>query len=140
MIDSADGRITFQEPAFALSPATTRDAFLSGDVGRAAATFVVGAADYISYRIPRAASSETEFIVIPWFNRQRLYRVSLVWCNPESGKSWADWSEQNEMKSKAVHDEWLERVLPGGGERPWGWARSIYSARGGESSILVEYR
>ena len=139
MIDPADGRIAFDDPPFSLSPATTRTEFLASAVGRSAEEFCRGAMDYMSYKVARASSSGKAFIVVAWFNGERLYRVSLSWCNPQSGKSWADWSEENERRSKAVHDEWLAAVLPGEADRPWGRVRSRCSERDSESRIDIEY-
>jgi hypothetical protein len=139
MIDPADGTILFVDPPFSLSPATTQTAFLASAVGRSATEFCRGAMDYMSYKVARAVCSGKEFIVVPWFKGERLYRITLAWYNPRSGKSWAEWSLEHEMAGKTVHDEWLAAVLPDGADRPWGTVRSIYSERDCESRIDIDY-
>jgi hypothetical protein len=141
MIDPAGGRIEFQEPPWSASPALTRDEFLASPVGRAAEVFVVGAMEYISYKVPRAVAGGVPFIVVLWFDGQRLYRVSLSAHEPEFGTSWSDWSEAAERERKEIHDRWLDRALPAGRRRAaWGDVASYYSERDAESRIDVNYR
>lgn len=57
----------------------------------------------------------------------------------EFGGGWDDWSELKEQARRVFQDEWLTQVL--GRERSfaWGTVGSVFDARAGCSSILVDY-
>lgn len=56
----------------------------------------------------------------------------------EFGAGWDGWSEAKEQARRAFQDRWLTQVLGGRRSFAWGKVASVFDARGGGSSILIE--
>jgi hypothetical protein len=83
------------------------------------------------------------FIISIFFDQQKRIRFLSLTINDKNDLlSWEGWSEEREMKRKAVHDSWLIQEL---GEDPpynyeWGLIKSYYEPRSASSSIGITYK
>jgi hypothetical protein len=84
--------------------------------------------------------SRIDFIVVLWFHREKLTRVSLSHSSPDDGRSWADWSKEKETRRERKHEECLAAWIPDKRrEFPWGKVWSGFDDRSAGSSIEVIY-
>ena len=93
----------------------------------------------ISYSVknPQDIDGKT-FIITIYFDNQKLKEIHL--SEFFNGLSWDGWTEDNEIKKKKSHDEWLASIL---GEDPymysWGTVESVFDKKGCVSSIIIRY-
>ncbi len=130
-LDLGEGRV--------LGPATTHDQFRSSPLGLASAPLILNGR-WRSYSLPRIAEGEVTFAVAIYFEGDSSTMIDLVNASPEFGKSWDDWSPENEARRRAWHDRWLaeaQGVTPG--EFPWGRLASTTDPKLGGSSIILRF-
>jgi len=139
MIDPATGSLTFAAPAVRVSPAITRSEFLSAAWAQGATDWVVNE-PWHSWRLPgEYLSHSLPWIVVLYFQGERLTMVDLCHNDPRFGSSWSDHSVEKERARQASHDRWLSACV---GERrsfPWGTIWSGYDDRSGGSFITLRF-
>ena len=140
MIDQNTGEITIESVPIRFGADFSRGEFLHSPLVKNASVFVKNE-PYCSYQIGTFRADDLSLIISLWFFGKKLESVELVHHTAEQfGSSWADWTEENELKRKAIHDAWLEKQL---GKPPyiydWGAVSSVYDERSGGSSIVVRY-
>jgi hypothetical protein len=127
----ASGVLEFENGSIA--PGVDRSAFLSSSLGSRAEVFIENE-PYITYRI----RPERGIVATLSFVGPQLTHVS--WVLEMSGTAESEWTEENEMKRKALHDQWLLKEL---GSPPyryaWGSLSSEYDSKGCVSDIIVSY-
>ena len=130
-VDTAGGRIEFARGA--LERNTQRVQFLQSNLGANAETLVDNE-PHVTYRIhPEAGIAATVS-----FEGAKLRVVAWqIQLSPDKEK---DWSEENELERKHLHDGWLATAV---GIPPyrytWGGLESTYDSKGCASSIILRY-
>ena len=130
-VETAGGRIEFDRGV--LERETQRAQFLQSNLGANAETLVDNE-PHVMYRIfPEAGIAATVS-----FEGAKLREVAWqLQLQPEKEQ---DWSEENELARKRLHDDWLASTL---GMPPysyaWGLLESDYDSKGCASSIIVRY-
>lgn len=140
MINKNTGELFIKSVPITIGTDFSRREFTKSPLAKNASVFIRNE-PYCSYQIGTFKTDDLTLIVSIWFFGEKLETVELVHHTAvQFGSSWADWSEENELKRKAIHDAWLEKEL---GEPPykfaWGTVASDYDARSGNSSIVVRY-
>ena len=138
MIDKKSGELEIESIPLRIGPHLTRAEFLSLPVGKSA-SIVVKNEPFCSYNIGTHEISELIFSVTIYFYNEMLESVSISSVENESA-SWADWSEEKELKKKEIHDHWLKKLLgKASSHHNWGEVWSGYDPKGGFSSIEIRY-
>lgn len=131
----SQGKIVDANGVGLIYPDLTEDAFLSS-VGLKAEENILNG-DYHSFDIESLVIGKTNFAARIFFKQGQLWMLSLYLVD---GSSWSNWSEEEEMRRKAKHDEFLNQEL---GNPPyvfsWGKVESIFDRKGGSSSIVINY-
>ena len=139
MIDEKTGELVIQSIPLHIGPRLSRSKFLSLSIGKSS-NVVVRNDLFCSYNIGRHEISGLVFIVIIYFYDELLESVSLTSVDDKSGESWADWSEEEELKKKEIHDDWLKNLLGRASSHyKWGEVWSGYDSKAGFSSIEIRY-
>lgn len=58
----------------------------------------------------------------------------------ELKKTWADWTEENELSKKKLYEKWLSDNLSGKRKFKWGKIETYYDPRGGTTGIMIKYK
>ena len=75
-----------------------------------------------------------------YFYDELLESVSITSVDDNSSESRSDWSEENELKRKEIHDQWLKNLLVNTSSHyAWGGVWSGYDPKAGFSSIEIRY-
>jgi hypothetical protein len=140
MIDPSTGALAFEEPAIQIAPTLTRSQFRGADWAAGAISQTANE-PWHSWKLPaeRYRSRGVAFVVVLYFHGERLAMIDLACNEPAYGKSWADFSMENEMKRKHAHDQWLVPSVGKQRDFPWGTITSEYDDRAGGSSIIIRY-
>jgi len=86
LIDPVTGNLRFALPDWSVGPGLTHGGFRASEVGHSAEPFVANA-PYSSYKLTACCQSGVTFVVVLWFNGERLYRTSLAISEAEYGSS-----------------------------------------------------
>jgi hypothetical protein len=137
MLDPNAGELTIASIPLQLGPGFTRDELLALPL---ASHTQVANEPHHSYMIGAHEIAGLTFIITLYFYGQQLESISLAHIAKEFGTSWDDWSEEQELQRKAVHDRWLiEQTGQASHVYPWGEIGSDYDPRSGGSSITIRY-
>lgn len=130
-INTDNGAMTFSGGS--MGPALTRDDFLAGALATDARAVVVNE-PWITFEFwpePMVAASAV-------FKDSTLVELRLMMT--ETGERDKPWNEQDEMRRKSIHDDWLTAQLGGGPHNfPWGSIESDFDPRSQCSQIIVRY-
>ena len=139
MIDKTSGELVIESIPLRIGPSLSRKDFLSLPVGKSAKIGVKNE-PYCSYNIGRHNISGLDFVVTIYFYNEYLESISISSVDDASSKSWSDWSEEEELLRKEIHDRWLKNLL-GRTNSPykWGEVSSGYDPKAGFSSIDIRY-
>lgn len=141
MINRDTGQITFDEPALTIGPETTRTAFLASEIARQSRSATANE-PWHSWHLPPMRAGDVLGVTV-FFHGDALKMVVIEDTNPRFGRSWADYSDENERQRKAVHDKWLaERCHVAPGEFKWGTLHSNFGPEdpwAGTSNITLRY-
>jgi hypothetical protein len=130
-IHVADGSIEFALGS--VSRETDKSSFLASTLGQAAQAIVENG-PYVTYRIDPEPGIGATLL----FKDDRLENVAWALKQPDETDS--GWSEDSEMRLKALHDAWLIGSLGEPPYRyPWGRIVSEYDAKAVSSAIIVVY-
>ena len=139
MIDKKSGELVIESIPLRVGPRLARSEFLTVPIGKSS-KIVVKNDPFCSYILGRHEISGLVFIVIIYFYDELLESVSLTSVDDKSGESWADWSEEEELKKKEIHDDWLKNLLGRASSHyKWGEVWSGYDSKAGFSSIEIRY-
>ena len=139
MIDKKSGELVIESIPLRVGPRLARSEFLTVPIGKSS-KIVVKNDPFCSYNLGRHEISGLVFIVIIYFSDELLESVSLTSVDDKSGESWADWSEEEELKKKEIHDDWLKNLLGRASSHyKWGEVWSGYDSKAGFSSIEIRY-
>jgi cation diffusion facilitator CzcD-associated flavoprotein CzcO len=81
------------------------------------------------------------FLLSFGFYHDQLRSLQLIF-SPDRyalNSSWEDWSEQHELTQLKVLQQWLHAELGREGDFPWGTVTADYDAKGGSSSVTIQY-
>lgn len=137
-LDSRTGTLDLGE-ARVLGPETTHDQFRSSPLGLASRPLILNG-PWRSYSLPRIAEGVVTFQVAIYFEGESATMLEIANASPEFGRSWADWSPENEERRRAWHGRWLaetQGVLPG--DFAWGSLSSMTDPKSGGSSIVLRF-
>ncbi len=85
-------------------------------------------------------SNEWFDITLYFNNKDILNLVNISLSNEGDIASWNNWSENEQIKKKDMHDKWLKKNI---GNPPykydWGEISSSYDPRSGSSMITIKY-
>jgi hypothetical protein len=130
-VDTSSGRIEFERGT--LERGTLKSQFLQSSVG-ANAEILVENGPHATYRI----RPETGISATVRFEGPRLR--ALAWQLELAPEKERDWSEENELERKHLHDGWLAIALGRPPYRyPWGELESDFDSKGCASSIILSY-
>jgi hypothetical protein len=130
-ISLSDGSISFA--AGTIERHVDREAFLATDLGRS------GKAELVNEDWRRVGvRPEPGIAATLLYNGDHLHQVWLLMAIPADETE--EWTMDNEMKRKAVHDAWLQSEI---GKPPykyaWGKIDSEFDAKGCVSEIIITY-
>lgn len=132
MIDAASGSIAISGVGV-LAPRLREDEFLKSRMGLSA-TPETQNGEHHSYGVGTAQLRANAY-----FRDGQLWMVVLTYSVPDE-RGWSNWSENQELERKRIHDQLLEKDL---GRPPyayaWGKIESVYDSKDGASSIVVTY-
>lgn len=106
---------------------------------------------YLTVYLKNILYDNQTFIVVLYFNEQKVLKFVSMCIGSDTDKSWSDWSEERELDIKRKNDEWLSKQLgePTRSENypypideyeyDWGTVSSSYDPRSASSSIWVNY-
>lgn len=135
-INPTTGELQIGRPGSSVGSNLTKADFLASVEGQTARLSVAGL-DFATYAIS-VKDDLGEFLLRLVFKGQKLDTVSVT--KGDSTCNWSDWSEENEMRTKAEHDRLLATILGAPPYRfPWGEIVSDYDPRGGASTISIRY-
>jgi len=138
LINRLNGGISIGEVNFVINCRLTKDDFINSAL--------------FNYATLQELNSYTHCCLKPQYIGKIKFQVNLIF-DPngkilnvflgvyEADNHWENWSEDNELKRKELHDKWLEENL---GIPPyaydWGTVSSTYDSRAGSSSITFTYK
>jgi hypothetical protein len=137
VIDRATGALQL-DSGTTITVALTRSAFLQKTFG---ATRELGVKNepWCSWRVRRVRAGGRTFIVVLYFNAERLHSLELV-ENDELGLTeWKNWSEAEELRKKRSYEKLLSHEVGYRRSFTWGSARAFYDPRRGNSFIRITY-
>jgi len=141
MIDRQSGDVILSQGK-RLGASTTRSEFLASVLGRNAKKFVANP-PYCSYRVETELLGGERFLVILFFNSERMEAVWLISldASPAASDEFGPEAEKAEFERKESHDRWLTAALGSTAPPPfaWGSALSAYDSRSMSSQIVVRY-
>ncbi len=80
------------------------------------------------------------FYVHVCFYNGSLFLIDFGFTEPEQeNKTWADWTEENELKRKERYENWLTETIGKNRLFSWGTVSTYYDPRGGNSSMRMKY-
>lgn len=96
---------------------------------------------FSNYYLKPQLIGKDKFIIVLFFNQNdMIYLVNISLSNEGSVPTWTNWSQDEELKRKDMHDKWLENNI---GKPPykylWGEISSDYDPRSGSSMITIKY-
>ena len=143
MINKETGEIKFPGWKESLSRYVTREWFLKSSLVEGAKVQVKNE-PYCSWNlVPTKWDDNKWWIVIVYFEGERLYQIIIAASDSEIGPRWEDWSEESERRMKNYYSTVLGHLLGFSGIKPhefsWGIAEANYDERSGGSYILVRY-
>lgn len=141
MFNIKNGAIYFEKYKISVDLGFTHERFCSSELFKKATPFVKNP-PYNSYRIEDYIELLGEkFIMVLFFQNEKLNRMNLSIYNPNSSGSWDDWSEEKELETKKRQDNLLKQNF---GEPPyeyqWGSLESVYDKRSGSAHLIIIYK
>jgi len=138
MINKTNGELIIGNTV--LSHNLSREDFLTSDLG-AEISSGRNFSPYFNYHLKPQKIGEETFIIAVYFNPKGfLEMVFLSIVKNGEISSYSNWSEEKEMETKRLHDNWLLKHLgPPPYEYRWGRISSIYDSRSASSEILIRY-
>ena len=96
---------------------------------------------FSNYYLKPQLIGKDKFMVVLFFNQKdMIYLVNMSLSDDGNVLSWNNWSEDEAIKIKERHDQWLEDSI---GKPPykysWGEISSNYDPRSGSSMITIRY-
>ena len=135
-ISSTTGELEIGQPEIRIGPSLTKDAFVESRLGQTCKRGVTNQ-EYATYSLS-LKDAQNEFGLSLVFREQRLFMISIEMLSAK--QSWANWSEEEELRRRVAHDHLLAASL---GKPPyryrWGEVLSLYDPRSGVSSIAIRY-
>jgi hypothetical protein len=96
---------------------------------------------WVHYYLKNFQIQQRYFFFDFMFFKNILSSVSFCFYNQlVKNVSWADWSEENELKKQLEYEAWLEREIGSARSFEWGTINSYYDAKGGSSGIIIIYK
>lgn len=109
MPPSPAGYLVFDETGESVGPATTAAAAQALRIFARARLHLGGGKARLS--IDRCLIGGRPFNITLHFDGPRLARIDLFALQAADGKSWNDWTRENEMARKAAHEAWAEAAF-----------------------------
>jgi hypothetical protein len=133
------GVIIFKNKNSKLYPLLKEDEFIKSDLYAEVIDEQIGA--YSNYYIKPQIIGQINFVLRVCFNEDKIIHMVLLSITEKGDiPDWKDWSEDENVKLKKMHDQWLLENI---GQPPyiykWGKITSVYSRHSGSSMIVINY-
>jgi hypothetical protein len=116
-----------------INPALTQQQLMKSDVGSTVCASSTGCKFSAKF-------DNTPFIVVLVFHGS-LAMIQMLHDDESYGREWSSWSEENEAKRKAFHDQWLKGVrCCQTGRYSWGTVASIFDPGSAASTITFHIK
>lgn len=146
MISDATGDLSFDTPAFRITPRLSLELFTASPQfdGFERVTWHAG---FSQYHLRTAKAHQREFAVRLMFFEQRLREVGLCCVMPFDAGGWSSWSQEQEHQRHEVHRSILSDLFQGrtlssskgGLSFPWGHIYPLLDYREYQTEIRVDY-
>ena len=143
MLDRQTGELRADDLQLVIGPRLTRTALLAHPDEARFEPFGSGSGEHRAYRVTVHLAGEP-FVVVLWFEEERLARLTLVSPKPEFGTGWDDTTPEKEEAHMAYLREWLREQLGRprllrGHRFGWGHAEVVFHPQDGFGRISVTY-
>jgi hypothetical protein len=140
MFDIKNGKLYLAKFKMNIDQNLTHKDFCKSELYKKATPFIINP-PYNSYKIEEYMEILGEkFIMVLFFQNEKLQRINFSFYNPNAFDSWENWSEEKELEIKKQYDNLLKQNF---GDPPyeyyWGSLESIYDKRSGSAYLLVSY-
>ena len=139
MINTENGNLQLENIKLIIKKGLTRDEFMQSDLFYD----VLNQDDYgyVRYYIKPQTICEQKFVIALLFKPDKsLSSVTLGLAIDGAIPTWENWSEEDELRKKALLGKWLEKNV---GEPPydytWGSMTLTYDRRSASSHITISY-
>jgi hypothetical protein len=139
MLDGTTGDLEIQSVSIRIGSQFTRQQFLASALAEHARVLVQNE-PYCTFSAGSYELAGLSLSVSLVFYGEQLETIGLFHDAKALGSSWADWSEQQELKRKQIHDQWLV-ALTGHASHVYTWGEiwSDFDPKSGGSSIVIRY-
>ena len=140
MFNIKNGKLYLEKFKINIDQNLTHKEFCSSELYKKATPFIINP-PYNSYKVEEYIEIlGGKFIMVLFFQNEKLNRLNLSLYNPNAFDSWDNWSEEKELGIKKRQDILLKQNL---GDPPyeyyWGSLESIYDKRSGSAYLLTSY-
>lgn len=141
MINTKNGQIIFDNNLYVLKSKTTLEEFKNSRLFSEVCNEVYMGNGHSNFTINPQNILGDPFIIVVYFNpNQTINFIGMHYCENGKKPDWKDWSEENELLKKQIHDKLLIKYL---GAPPynyeWGTVSSSYDSKSGSSGIYIRY-
>ena len=138
MIDIENGNITMDNNSFVIRKGLTKDEFKKSELFKEVLNEQVHT--FANYYLKPQLLGEKSFSISLFFDSNGIINFVQISMIKDGISTWDNWSEKEEQKRKAEHDQWLKMNI---GKTPykysWGEISSNYDPRSGSSMITIRY-
>ncbi len=138
MIDVENGNITMDNNSFVIRKGLTKDEFKKSELFEEVLNEQVHT--FTNYYLKPQLLGEESFSISLFFDSNEIINFLQISMIKDGIPSWDNWSEKQEQRRKAEHDQWLKMNI---GKPPykysWGEISSNYDPRSGSSMITIRY-
>lgn len=136
-MDASNGSFKFCSGAVEVGPDLTRSQFLESALARDA-KIALQNEPWCSWDLTERPDGAPQLSVRLSFQAETLASVGL--CDTSGkGRSWADWSREEERRREERHAQWLRDVLGRRTTFAWGTVWSGHDENGGSAVIVIRY-
>lgn len=139
MIDPLSDVLVFDSPAITIRPDLTRQEFLEAPYSQHASDSVVNEPWHSWQLAGEYRSGMISFLVVLFFQGDRLNMVDLSNADAAFGETWSEYSLEKEAQREASHNRWLSECIGKKRKFDWGTVWSGVDQRGGGASIVIRY-
>lgn len=138
MIDIDSGQIKIHEKLFYYEMSFEEALNLSGDFEHEILDYKNG---YKWINLKKIEFNDSFFHFGLCFKSDHLDYIDFGFSSlDELKKTWADWTEENELNKKELYEKWLTDNLSRKRKFKWGKIETYYDPRGGTTGMIIKYK
>ena len=138
MIDIDSGKIRIQEKLFYYEMSFEEALNLSGDFEHEILDYKNG---YKWINLKKIEFNDSFFHFSLCFKSGHLDHIKVGFSSlDELNKTWADWTEENELSKKEMYEKWLTDNMSRKRKFKWGKIETYYDPRGGTTGMMIKYK